>query len=135
MMLLLLASPIVSAACACASHENARSVDSHSHNVAGNDCHSAQSEKASDERNAVREDGEKSLGQNGCCCAKNSSQSPLLFEKKRQQTERFNYSALPARLDFIIASTTEVTEFYRSDIFYPARSALSNKPSRAPPGL
>ena len=129
----LLVAPIASAACACATHNSAKSDEHAANQIAENDCHSAARLAKTEEQ--AENDCETALTQNGCCCAKKAPETSALSEKKSVQNDNFNGQIAGAHFEFFAAAQTESIRFYRREIIYPARSALSEKPSRAPPRL
>lgn len=130
----LLAAPIVSAACACARHEPAKTDEHFSHRIAENDCHSDVSQKPPAEETA-KTDCEIAARRNNCCCAKNGGQIPAVYEKKIVQKDNFKAPSFAAAFDLSITLIAEPIRFYAPEIVYPARSALADKPARAPPVL
>jgi hypothetical protein len=129
----LLVAPIASAAFACAMHDVKKS-DGHAANqITENDCHSAATHAKTEEH--AENDCETALIQNGCCCAKKAPERSALSEKKSVQNDNFNGGIAGAHFEFFAAARTKSIQFYRPEIIYPARGALSEKPSRSPPSL
>ena len=74
--------------------------------------------------------------QNGCCCLTDkSSPENVLVRQKVEPTPPFYPTISPAQLGFPpVLQTTAIVSF-KPNIVYPARSALSEIPPRAPPAL
>lgn len=129
----LLVAPIASAACACATHNSAKSDEHSSQQASENDCHSAAHETQTEE--TAQTDFDTALSAGDCCCLKNSPQRLAVNEKKFIQTNNFVAQIAQEQFEFFVPIQVESIRFYRTEIIYPARSALSDKPARAPPVL
>jgi hypothetical protein len=129
----LLIAPIASAACACATHDGAKSDEHSSQQVAENDCHSAAHETQTEE--TAQTDFETTSITDDCCCLKNPTRRLAIGEKKFVQTDNFNAQVAQERFEFFPTIQVKLIRFYRTEIIRPARCSLSDKPARAPPSL
>ncbi|MEP6924862.1 MAG: hypothetical protein ABI954_10390 [Pyrinomonadaceae bacterium] len=131
----LLASPLAATACACSSLAASSHVNEHFQQpVAEDHC----SPKAEAENHSLpSHDGQPVVQtaamQDECCCAKNAPQRVILAEKKSEPAHFFQAAIVPAHFDFSIVWDSQPLNFFTPNIFYPARSRLSDKPARAPP--
>ncbi len=71
----------------------------------------------------------------GCRCLKDESQRQTVLDRQKVQPQHWFPVILPTQLNFSPVIQTTAIVFFKPNFVYPARSALSDLPSRAPPAL